>query len=258
MLRFIKIGIVGASLILATDQFASAQQSGTQKNTQGAGTQQTQPGVGNSQTPATATSGVGTGAITQNPWHSGLQQQLNLTPQQTQQLNQTYMDHYNKYQQQISSLPNTLNAQERQQRMNQYRQDFYNNYNTSTASMFTSPDQRSRYNQLYLQYRGYGAFEDPSVQQKLNLTDAQKQQIMQFEQNWNTQMDAIRAQYKTDPNGARLAFDRLQQQNQQNINSTLTPGQMAQWRQIIGNPYSFQATHYMPVGSAAPNGGNNK
>lgn len=241
MSRIIKIGIVGVSLFLAADQFASAQKA--------------KSGVGNSQTPATATTGVG---ISQNPWHLGMQQQLNLTSQQTQQLNQTYMDHYSKYQQQVNSLPNNLNAQERQQRLNQFRQDFYNNYNTSSASVFTSTDQRNRYNQLYLQYRSYGAFEDPAVQQKLNLTAAQKQQIMQFEQNWNAQMDAVRTQYKTDPAAARQAFDRLQQQSQQNINLTLSPAQISQWRQIIGNPFSFQPSQYMPGAPPAPAGVNNK
>ncbi len=254
MSRFIKIGVVASGLCFLAVGNVGAQQTGTQQNgTQGAAAQQTQNGIGNAQTPATATTGV-----SQNPWHSGLQQQLNLTPQQTQQLNQTYTDHYNKYQQQVNGLPNNLSPQERQQRLNQYRQDFYNSYNTSSAPVFTSADQRNRYNQLYLQYRGYGAFEDPAVQQKLNLTAAQKQQVAQFEQNWNTQMDAVPRQYKTDPNGARQAFDRLQQQNQQNINTILSPSQISQWRQVIGNPYSFEASQYMPGSPPAPGSVNNK
>ena len=234
MSRFTKFSILGLALVILVSESVVAQ---TAPPPQGK--------VGNAQTPATGTSGVGNGAITQNPWHSGIQQQLNLTPQQTQQLNQAYAEHYNLYQKQVNALPNNLTPEQRQQRLNAMRQEFYNNYNNATASYFSSPDQRNRYNQVYLQYRGYGAFEDPNVQQKLNLTNAQLQQLNQFEQNWSQQMDVVRAQYKTDPNAARQSFDRLQQQSQQNLSSVLSPSQMTQWRQIIGNPYSFQASQYL-------------
>jgi hypothetical protein len=253
MSRLIKFGVFGTALMLITGRMVGAPQGGTQ----GAGAQQGQPGaVGNAQTPATGTSANGNGGITQNPWHSGMQQQFNFTPQQTQQLNSAYSNQYNRYQQQVAALPNNLSADERQQRLNSLRQDFYNNYNNATASVFSSPDQRSRYNQVFLQYRGYNAFEDPNVQQKLNLTNAQKQQLTQFDQNWNAQMDAIRAQYKTNPNAARQAFDRLQQESQQNLSTVLSPSQMGQWRQVIGNPYSFEASQYMQTTPSPTRRGN--
>ena len=107
MSRFIKYGVFGAALVLMVGEVVRAQQ--------------VQPGAaGNAQAPATATSAVGNGAIMPNPWHAGMQQQLNLTPPQTQQLNAAYAEQFKRYQQQVTALPNNLSPADRQQRLISY------------------------------------------------------------------------------------------------------------------------------------------
>jgi Spy/CpxP family protein refolding chaperone len=281
---FIRTGTLGIALLLLGHSISSAQQKSPTSPGQtvppNPATPQTSPAKpaapqtapANPATPQTAPVNPATpqtgktmnpyafGGITQNPWfaNNGVQQNLNLTPAQATQLNKIYNDQWQVYQQQLNGIPSSLNEQMRYQMQQNIQQSFYKNLDQSTGPVFTSPAQRQRYSQLYLQYRNFGAFEDPNVQQKLNLTPAQRQQLGQLDQAWNKHLNDIRILYATDPAAAQQQFSLLQQQNAQNINGILNPQQNEAWRQIMGDPYVFQPhLNFQQVNPAAatnPNG----
>jgi hypothetical protein len=234
MKSLITFGILAALASLGAANHATAQQQGT-----------TQPG----QTPETIAPANINGGIAQNPWHanSEVQQHLNLTNQQNAQLNKIYNEQWIKYQKQLQVIPNNLTPEKRTQRINAARQYFYDNYNGASGVVFTNPQQGQRYNQLHWQYRNYGAFADPTVQQKLGFNEKQRLALTQHEQSWNKQIEDIRQLYQTDPAAAGKQFTALQQTTWQNINSVLTPQQQTTWRQIVGDPYNFQPLIYVPV-----------
>ncbi len=212
-----------------------------------------QPGVNSS---------VGTSGITTNPsfnmmnttWfnNNAVQQQLNLNNQQSAQLGKIYGDQWTNYLQQINNLPPGLSNDQRMQQTNSIRQNFFKNLDAATAGIFTTPDQRQRFNQLNTQYMGLNAFSNPNVAQQLNLDATQIQRINQLQQNWNQQLTQIQQQFATDPTTASKRFADLQQQNAQNINSVLTPGQQTMWQQITGTSFNFQPTQFFPAAPFTP------
>jgi hypothetical protein len=104
---------------------------------------------------------------------------------------------------------------------------------------------------LYLQYQGYTAFNDPTIQQTLKLTDGQRQQMTQYGQEWNRQMGTVHQAYQTDPIGATKRYNDMVQQNNQRFNSVLNQQQQQTWRQMTGAPYNFAPGVYFQRAFAA-------
>jgi hypothetical protein len=182
----------------------------------------------------------------QNAWfgNPNVQQQLNLGNNQFSQLNQAYGNTFNAYQQAIAGLDKSLTPQQRSQRMQELQQNFYKSYADSTSKIIPDPQMRSRYEQLHLQYRGVDAFNNPIIQNKLLLTEAQRQQFSNFNSEWLNNMGALHREYQTDPQGAAKQFDNLYRQDLERMYKALTPQQRQLWNQMRGESYDFQ-----PIGS---------
>jgi hypothetical protein len=77
---------------------------------------------------------------------------------------------------------------------NQQLQDLRNAYNAhllQSAGTILNPEQRSRYQQLDLQHRGFDAFADAELRRRLNLTEAHLQRVQALSQQ-NNQSDLAR------------------------------------------------------------------
>jgi len=199
------------------------------------------------------------GGIGQTPWFSNpnIRQQLKLNDEQYNQLNKAYQQEWNRYQQGYNQLDKNLTDQQRADQVRKLQGQFYNSLSTDINKTITDPTARQRFNQMYWQYRGYDAFNDPMLQQKLNLTPEQRQKLEQYGMTWNKQMDTLGQQYGTDQQGAIKQFGQLQQQSGQQLNSLLTPDQRQTWQQMMGTPYQFPPTVYFQgagkSSQAAPN-----
>lgn len=186
------------------------------------------------------------GPITQNPWFSNPQvrQQLNFNNEQYTQLQKAYTNAWNQYQQGLNNFEKTLTPEQRNQRMQELQQNFYKNYGTATNSILTDPEARARYNQLQLQYRGYDAFYDPMVQEKLALTPEQRQKVAQYNQEWTKSMQELGRDYATNPEKASQRFNEMRKRDLGRLEQLLTPQQRQTWAQLTGNPYNFQPNVY--------------
>jgi hypothetical protein len=252
MVRYAKIAVAGVlSTVLAGPVWGQAAGAGAGGAKAGG-----QAGAGQGAGPATA--GVRTsasmGGVNQTPWFSNqaVRSHLNLNDQQFNALNQAYGQAYGNYSSNLGQLGNTLTPQERAQKMEDMRAKFDQSFNTATEKYITDPQQRQRYNQLYTQYQGYNAFTNPQIQQKLNLTDQQRQQLQQAASRYYQQFNGLQQNSQANPQATANQFNTLRQQANQNINSILTPQQQQTWRQLTGDPYNFQWSDY--AGGTSTNG----
>jgi len=230
------------SATLAIALLASTAMAGQQKGQVPQG-QKTPPPSG---TGISGQQGFYHGGMGQTPWfgNQDVRQHFNLSDAQYNQLNKGYGTSYGQYQTGMQNLGNDLTPEQRTQKMGELRQGFNKDFSTTADKVFTDPQQRERYNQLQLQYQGYNAFSDPMVQQKLNLTAEQRQQLNQQGQNWTTQMNTFGTTYQTDPTGSTKKYNEMRKQSGEQINTVLTPEQRKSWQQMTGKSYDFQPSAY--------------
>lgn len=180
------------------------------------------------------------GAINSNAWfmNQDVRTQLSLTPQQITQLNQQYAELYGRYQGSMAQYNSnsTVNGDPRNSFIN--ANQFYSTLN-NTANSILTPEQRMRFQQLALQYRGYQAFNDPAISERLQLTADQRAKLSGYEQVYDDQLKYAYLIRSVDPSvlPARISF--LRQEMNDRINSVLTEPQQQAWRYLLGSPFNF-------------------
>jgi hypothetical protein len=192
---------------------------------------------------------VSYGGINRNPWYGdkSVQDHLKISGAQYNGLNKGYGEAWATYNESVGQLPNTLTEQERAQKMQEFQGVFYQDLNKSVDVVITDPQQRQRYNQLYLQYQGYGAFDDPIILQKLNLTAEQRQKFAQYGKEWHKQMGVHHQSYLSDPQAATNGYNELNKQTNERFNSVLNEQQQQIWHQLTGASYNFPPGVYFPA-----------
>ena len=186
------------------------------------------------------------GDIGERPWfgNPGVREQLGIDENRFNQLNQGYGTAWSQYQQSLRGLGTNLTDRQRSERMRALRGDFDRTFSQSRDSVFTNPQARNRFNQLRYQYQGYGAFSDPTLQQRLGLTTEQRQRLGQYCDEWNGQMSDLEEAYANDPDTAATRYRDLQMQSRERLGTVLTPQQRRQWNETIGERYDFPADSY--------------
>ena len=233
-------GAAGAANAQATDGTSTAGQAGTgqlQNGTNAPGQRQFQQ----AQRP-----GFNFNGPSRTPWFNdqGARQQLNMNDQQFNQLNASYQDAWNRYNQGTTNLGNNLNEQQRMQQMQQMEAQFNQQFGQNLDTTFTDPQHRQRFNQLNNQFYGYNTFNNPTVRQQLNITPQQQRQLQRMSAAWRLQMQRLQRAGNDNPKLTQQQFAELQQRNMQQINSVLTPEQQQNWSQLTGQPHNFPAGAY--------------
>jgi hypothetical protein len=164
---------------------------------------------------------------------------LNLNDDQFNQLNRSYGEYWNRYNQGMSQMGRDINEQQRMQRLRELEGNFQRDFSTSTNRVFTDPQQRERFNQLQLQYQGFGAFNDPRIQQQLNLTPQQRQRLNELNTEWNTQMGRLGTEFQTGDQGISNRLRNMRQQFNQRFDAILNDEQRQLWQGMVGEPFDF-------------------
>jgi hypothetical protein len=193
------------------------------------------------------------------PWfgNENVRRQLKIDDNQYSTLNKTYVEHWTPYNQVVVDVPATAAEQQRQQQVASAYGKFNTGFNTASAKVFVDPDVRNRYNQLNLQYQGYAAFQDPTVQERLRLTDEQRQNFNRYYTDWNKQMNTYHTEYAKDREGVNKQFSASWKQQRDRINETLTPEQRKNWNEMTGESYDFPADVYFDEGDDRNDGRDN-
>ena len=116
---------------------------------------------------------------------------------------------------------------------------FYQDLSTSSQNVFDA-NQRARFNQLQLQYRGYQSFNDPAIAQRLNLTSAQNARLRDYEQVYDQQLTNFYKFQSVDPNVMSTRFGELRNDLNRRVDGVLSPEQQVIWKQLTGDPYQFR------------------
>jgi hypothetical protein len=211
------------------------------------------PQPGTSALPGTATkpTTVGPGMIGQSPWftNQNVSQHLQFSNDQIDRMNRAYGDAWSSYQKRVNGLGITLTPDQQAIQLKQLNQDFYKELSTSSNQIITDPKARMRYNQLNLQSRGFNAFEDPLVQQRLALTPEQRQSIDRYQQEWSKSMNELRNDFTTDREGAAKRYNELRRRDWDRVEKVLTEQQRQTWREMVGERFDFPPTMFFPPAS---------
>lgn len=163
---------------------------------------------------------------------------LTLTPEQVNRLNQLSQQLQGRYGTDFNSISN-LSPAERSRRILELQQRFGNEWMTGARDIFND-QQLNRYRQLDLQFRGFSAFADPAIRQRLNLTDAQMQQVQQAQDWARQQMQALTRQGLDQASRDNL-YRNYVTEYRDRINQILTPEQRQTWTQLSGEPFNFRS-----------------
>jgi hypothetical protein len=164
--------------------------------------------------------------FSQTPWFSdsSVQQQLRLPPDQVDRLRNNYTQSWERYQKELSGLPSDLTEEQLNARRQQLGQSFSSEFNSALEEAIPDQTQRQRFQQLMLQHQGVYAFDNPTIQQRLNLTPEQRERISRMQQDWRRQMGQLNSRTGTSPsaNANQNAVLSGNQGTTGNQNSTLS------------------------------------
>lgn len=198
------------------------------------------------------------GGIRQTPWfgNPNIRQQLQLNDEQYNQLNQSYTQSWQRYNQGLSGLDRNLNEQQRMQRMQEMNGCFQKDFSNSVNETLADKAARQRFNQMEWQYRGYDAFNDTTLQQQLKLNDEQRKKFAEYQNEWSDQMRSWQPEYAKDRDGVATRFREARRAQQERINSTLTPEQRQMWTDLYGKPFDFPDDVYFDSNSSSNSNAN--
>jgi|GEM_PF-3106783 len=187
-------------------------------------------------------------SISQQPWfgNAAVRDQLQMNDTQFNQLNRGYNQAWSQYDKGWGEINSNqkLTPQQRAQQIQQLDSRFYRDLSGSVDATFTSPAARKRFNELGLQYRGYSAFSDPTLQQQLGLTPEQQQRFTQYNSDWNQRWSRWNTTYPQNQQQVTTQYNDWRNGYWNNVNQTLTPQQQQMWNNMTGKQYEFPADVY--------------
>jgi len=163
---------------------------------------------------------------------------LNITQDQLTKLNKLTEDTQARYRDDFSKLDSLKDA-DRFTRMQELNRQYYTDWNKGAQEIFNDT-QRSRYQQYSYQYGGFNTLYDPEVQKRLNLTTDQVQNLRSHWDWSNQQIQDINRLGATDATKGTQAYRQYWTARQDRFNKFLTPDQQKAWRELTGEPYTFQ------------------
>jgi hypothetical protein len=142
-------------------------------------------------------------------------------------------------------------TQQRLAAMRELEDRFRTDFDTALDGTFTDAEMRQRFNQLNLQFQGIGAFDNPVVQQQMNLTAQQRQQLAALQGEWRREMMNLQRNRRGDL--TQEQFNELRMQFANRLQGVLTPEQQQLWTEMLGQPFDFPLTAFFPPTVGTPN-----
>jgi len=163
---------------------------------------------------------------------------LNLTPDQVARLDRLTDQTQAQYRDNYAKL-GTLGDADRFARTQELNRQYSGDWDKGARDIFNDT-QRTRYQQVNYQYGGFNTLYDPDVQKRLNLTPAQ---VKDLRTHWdwdNQQFQEVNRVGTADAAKGTRAYRDYWTQRQERFNTFLTPDQQKAWRDMTGDPYTFQ------------------
>lgn len=179
--------------------------------------------------------------------------EMKMSREQRERLDLAVRNYWNGYVKSVEelNLDEELAEMERLKKLEAYHELFQKNVSASLDEILTDRVSRRRYDELYTQYQGYGAFHNPAVQRKLGLTSEQKHMIREFDLEWNKELKQIHADFEKNRPVAMRELKHARRLMKERIEGLLTPDQRVAWLELTGKPYEFPDEMYAPQPPAA-------
>jgi Spy/CpxP family protein refolding chaperone len=132
-----------------------------------------------------------------------------------------------------------LDQEERQKK----RTELNTEMNASTlkaVAEFFKPEQVTRLNQISYQTRGAMAFSDPEIAKKLNITDAQKDEIKTINDESRAAMQEIGQGFQDDREGTLKKMAEHRKETLSKVVAKLNDEQQKTWKEMIGAPFELK------------------
>ncbi len=109
-----------------------------------------------------------------------------------------------------------------------------------SAGEFLKPEQIARLKQIHHQVQGAAAFNDHEVAQKLNLTDAQKKEIQEIEQESMQEIRPLFQELQNDREGTMKKIEEIRKQTLAKVEGKLNDEQRKTWKELTGAPFEIK------------------
>jgi Spy/CpxP family protein refolding chaperone len=173
--------------------------------------------------------------------NQGVQKELKLDSQQTEKVEQVAKDIREKHASDFENIRG-LDPAERRDKMTELNKTITAEVDKALADAL-KPEQTKRFSQIRLQQYGLQAFADSKVQEKLNLTDGQKNKIRGIEEDSREKMREIFQNAGGDPQEKAAAgrkFMALRKESLEKALGVFTSEQKTTWKELTGEPFEVQ------------------
>lgn len=110
----------------------------------------------------------------------------------------------------------------------------------TAAKRVLRPEQLDRFDQIVRQSQGVQAFLDPTVQERLRLTDEQKSSVRALADSVRTEMAELRPGLIDDRDGTVRKMAAVRTSAVEKGVGLLTDGQKSTWRELLGAPFEIR------------------
>jgi hypothetical protein len=132
-----------------------------------------------------------------------------------------------------------LDQEERRAKMTELQKEM-NESSLKAIGEFFKPEQVARLKQISCQTRGAMAFSDPEIAKKLNITDAQKEEIKTISEESMAAMREIGQGFQDDREGTMKKMAEHRKETLGKIVAKLNDEQQKTWKEMIGAPFELK------------------
>jgi hypothetical protein len=179
--------------------------------------------------------GFGGGGIGMLLGNASVQQELKLDATQIEKAKALNT----KLAEKVTAATQGLEGQERFAKVREMSTELNTEANTA-AKEFLKPEQVKRLHQIHHQVQGAQVFADEHAQAHLKLTDAQKSDIHSILEASNTEMQSLRQNFQSDPDGTRAKMTEHRKETISKIESKLTDEQKTTYKEMLGAPFEIK------------------
>jgi Spy/CpxP family protein refolding chaperone len=172
--------------------------------------------------------------------NKGVQKELKLSDDQVQKVEAAVKEVWAKHKDEFKAL-SKLERQEQREKGAELMKTVSKETDKALAGVLKA-DQQKRLHQILLQAEGARAFQDPKVQQKLKLTDEQKESIKTIEDDARKEMQEIfqNARGNNDREAAGKKMAALRKETMEKVSGVLTDEQKTEWKQMTGKAFEIK------------------
>jgi Spy/CpxP family protein refolding chaperone len=132
-----------------------------------------------------------------------------------------------------------LDQEERRTKMTELNKEISDSTLKAIGEFF-KPEQVARLKQISYQTRGAMAFSDPEIAKKLNITDAQKDEIKSITDESNAAMRELFAGFQDDREGTMKKIAEHRKETLAKVVAKLNDEQQKTWKEMTGAPFELK------------------